>query len=89
MLVLRVLVAGVEHGPVDRADVARREDAHGLLVIVQCQADLLEIIGAAAAPGRLAGGLHGRKQECDQDGDDRDDDQQLDQCEAARLLVLE
>ena len=51
VLVLCVLVAGVEHGPVDRADVAGREDADGLLVVVQGQADLLEVVDALRRAG--------------------------------------
>src|SRR5262249_17862724 len=39
----------------------------------------VDTLGAA---GGLARRLHGGEQESDQHGDDRDDDQQLDQCEA-------
>ena len=46
---------------------------------MQGQADLLEIVGAPGAAGRLACRLHRGEQERDQDGDDRDDNQQLDQ----------
>src|SRR5262249_7602144 len=42
---------------------------------------LLQVVDALGPPRRLAGGLHSRKQEGDQDRDDRDDDQQLDQRE--------
>ena len=42
---------------------------------------LLEVVGALGAAGRLARGLHGREQQCDQYRNDRDDDQELDQRE--------
>jgi hypothetical protein len=51
-------------------------------VIGDGQRDLLEVVGALGAAG---GRLHGRQQERDQYGDDGDDDQQLDQGEAALL----
>ena len=75
ILVLLVHVAGVGHKLIGGADVARREDAHRLHIVVQRQADLFEIVHASGAPGRLASILHGRKQERDQDSDDRDDDE--------------
>ena len=56
------------------------------MVVVQGQADLLEVVGALDAPRRLAGRLDGRQQQGDQDRDDRDDDQQLDQREALTTL---
>ncbi len=51
-------------------------------VIVQGQTDLLQVVRALNAPGRLARRLHGREQERDQHRDDGDDHQQLDQSEA-------
>jgi hypothetical protein len=39
------------------------------------QTHLPHAIDALCATGRLAGGLHGRQQERDQDADDGDDDQ--------------
>ena len=45
------------------------------------QAELLEVVDALGAAGRLAGRLDGRQQQRDQDGDDGDDDEQLDQGE--------
>ena len=59
-----------------------RERAVGVVVVVQGQADLLEVVDALGAAGGLAGRLHGRQQQADQDGDDRDHHQQLDQREA-------
>src|SRR5262249_42642937 len=60
-----------------------REAADGALVIVEGQADLLEVVDAGGAPGRLAGGLDGRQQECDQHRDDGDHDQEFDQGESS------
>ena len=54
-----------------------------MLVVVQSQADLLEVVGALDPPRRLSRRLHGGEQKGDQDGDDRDDDEQFDQGEAA------
>ena len=58
------------------------ERAEGALVVVQGQADLLQVVRALGAAGRLAGRLHGGQQQGDQDGDDGDHDQQLDQRES-------
>ena len=52
-----------------------------VLVIVQGQADLLEVVDALDPPRRLAGRLDGRQQQGDQDRDDRDHHQQFDQRE--------
>src|SRR5436305_1315307 len=52
-------------------------------MVVHGQADLLEVVGALEARGRLAHLLDGGEQEADQHGDDGDDDQQLDQREGA------
>ena len=54
-----------------------------VVVVVQGQAELLQVVDALAPPGGLAGGLHGGQQQGDQDGDDGDDDQQLDEREGA------
>ena len=48
------------------------------------QAELLEVVGALGATGRLAGRLHGGEEQRDQDGDDGDHDEQLDQRESSR-----
>jgi hypothetical protein len=42
---------------------------------VQCQTDLLEIVGTLHASRRLPGSLDGREQKPDKDSDDGDDDQ--------------
>jgi hypothetical protein len=54
-----------------------------VVVVVQGQADLLQVILALRAARRFAGLLHGRQQQCNQNGDNRNDDQQLNQCESA------
>ena len=53
-------------------------------VIGDRQRDLLEVVGALRATGRLACRLHRRQEQRDQHGDDRDDDQELDQREPTR-----
>src|SRR5262249_48505124 len=50
-------------------------------VVVDGQADLLEVVLALHACGGLADLLHGGQQQADQDGEDGDDDEQLDQRE--------
>jgi hypothetical protein len=51
------------------------------VVVVDGDADLLEVVGAGGAGGGLAHFLHSGQQQPDQHGDDRDDDEQLDQRE--------
>src|SRR5262249_33854757 len=70
-------------GGVEVRHRARRQDAVDALVVVQGEAELLQVIGAAHACGGLAHLLHGGEQEADEDGDDRYHHQQLDQREAA------
>ena len=62
-----------------------RERPDGIVVVVEGEAQLLHVVGALGAAGRLAGRLDGGQEQGDQDGDDRDDDQQLDQREAGRV----
>ena len=57
------------------------------MVVVEGQADLLEVVGALDPPRRLARRLHGRQEQRDQHRDDGDDDQQLDQREARSSLI--
>jgi hypothetical protein len=54
------------------------------VVVLQAEAQLLQVIDALIPPGGLAGGLHGREQQGDQYGDDGDHDQQFDQRETAQ-----
>src|SRR5205807_788293 len=56
---------------------------HGVVVTVQRQADLLEVVGALPACGRVAHLLHGGQKKTNQDPNDGDHHQQLDQREAA------
>ena len=60
-----------------------REGSEGVVVVVNAQADLLQVVGAIDAAGRFAHLLHRRQQQADQHGDDGDDHQQLDQRKAA------
>ena len=55
------------------------------MVVVQGQADLLEIIQATRPVGGFAHLLNRRQQETDKDSDDRDHHQQFDQREARSL----
>ena len=51
------------------------------MVVVQGQADLLQVVDALGAAGGLARRLHGGQEQADQDGDDGDHHQQFDQRE--------
>ena len=70
-------------GGIDAAADAHREDVVDDVVVVQGEADLLEVVDALRPPRRLPRRLNRRQQQGDQDGNDRDDDQQFDQSEAA------
>jgi hypothetical protein len=48
-----------------------------VVVVVECQADLLEVISALGAPGGFTGLLNGRQEERDQERQDCDDDEKL------------
>ena len=63
-----------------RAPAGRR---CGRVVVVDGQAELLEVVDALRPPGRLARRLDGGQQQGDQDRDDRDHHQQLDQREGS------
>ena len=58
------------------------------VVVVQCQADLLQVVRALHASGRFADLLHGGKQQADQDRDDGDDHEQFDEREARAVWSL-
>ncbi len=49
------------------------------MVVVQGQAELLEVVRALRPPRGLAGRLDRGQQQRDENGDDCDDDEQLDQ----------
>jgi hypothetical protein len=53
-------------------------------VVERGDGDLLEVVLASAAAGRLAGALHGGQQQADERGDDRDHDQEFNKRETAR-----
>ena len=66
--------------------------AHGevvpeVVIVVQREAQLLQIVGALGLPRGLARRLHRRQQQRNEDSDDRDDDQKLDQRKCARTLA--
>ena len=60
-----------------------REAVVGLVVVVDAQADLLQVVHALHAPCSLARRLNGRQQQRDQYRDNRDDNEQFDQCETS------
>src|SRR5436190_4118902 len=53
------------------------------LIVVQGEAQLLQVVLAPRAAGRLAGGLHGRQEQRHQNADDGDYHQQFDERKAA------
>ena len=59
------------------------------LIIVNRQAHLFEVVAALRAPRRFPRLLHGRQQQRDQDGDNRDDDQQFDEGEAQSYSITD
>ena len=69
--------------PTSPALAAGRQLLVGLLVLVQADADLLEVVLAVRRGRGLADLLDGGQQQADQHGDDGDHHQQLDQREAA------
>ena len=87
----RRLLHEVEHPRLHRETGDRRAVARGgqgtvdVGVVHGRQAELLEVVDALRPPGGLARRLDGGQEQCDQDGDDRDDDQELDQRKAAAL----
>src|SRR5262245_57611204 len=62
---------------------AGREETQRVVVVVERQADLLEVVLALRPRGRLAHLLDGGQEQADEDGNDGEDDQQLDQRERA------
>lgn len=60
-----------------------------VVVIVQRQTDLLEVILTLRSPGSLSRLLDCRKQQCDEDGDNGNDDEQFDQRESAKTISVE
>ena len=46
-----------------------RGTLQGTLMVEHCQEDLFHVVDRLCPPGSLAGRLHGREQECNQDTD--------------------
>jgi hypothetical protein len=65
---------------------ARRQMPLRVVMMVGGQAELLYVVFALRNAGRLAGRLHRRQEQSDQDADDGDHDEQLDKREAAALI---
>src|SRR5262249_11092992 len=65
----------------DNVRVAGGEVPPGVVVQVAGQAELVQVVAALDAAGRLAGLLHRRQQQSDEDGDDGDHHQEFDQGE--------
>jgi hypothetical protein len=61
------------------------------MVVVQRQPDLLEVVLALRATGRFAGLLNSREQECNEDGNNRNDHEEFNQSEpeAKDATILE
>ena len=51
------------------------------MVVVECDPKLLQVVHALGASGGFAGHLNGWQQQAGEDGDDRDDDEHLDEGE--------
>ena len=64
-----------------------REAAVRRFVIVKGQTNLLEIVFALTPTRRFASLLHGRQEQRDQDGDNRDDHEQFNQSETTSTLT--
>ncbi len=80
------------HGKISTIGCVRRvhrwEDSGCALVVVQGQPNLLEIVLALRSSSCFAGLLNCRQEQRNQDCNDGDDDQQLNQCEAAILSIM-
>ena len=61
-------------GPAGHRPVIKRKRLLHIVIVLQRQANLLQVVAALHAAGRLAGRLHGRQQQRDQHADDGDDD---------------
>jgi hypothetical protein len=60
----------------------------GTVVIVQCQANLLEVVTAAHSPCSFPGSLDGREKQSNQDANDGNHHQKLHQREALTGFVM-
>ncbi len=66
----------------DFLEVAFGENIMCIVVIVEGQAELLEVVFTADIASRFACSLDGGEKQCDESGDNRDDDKQLDKRKA-------
>ncbi len=57
------------------------------MIVVERQSQLLHVVFALSPAGGFPGLLDGGEKQCDQDGDDRDDHQQLNQGEAGAAAM--
>ena len=77
------------HGPAVPTPLAAvRKDAVGGGMQLKPQAKLLQIVSTLGPAGRLAGRLHRRQEQGDQNADDRDHDQQFDEGKPPRKRIL-
>jgi hypothetical protein len=51
------------------------------MVVLEAEAELLDVVGTLRPPGRLAGRLNGREEKADKGPDDGDDNEQFDERE--------
>ena len=59
-----------------------------VVIVEQGDAELLEIVGALGAAGRVAGHLYGGQEERNEDADDGDNNQQLDEGKGGRGATM-
>ena len=71
-----------------RGQSAWWKHAVGVFIIMNRQADLLEIVLALQPSRRLARRLHGRQQQGDENADDGDDHQKLNECKTDFLMTI-
>ena len=64
-------------------NVGRREAEIGVRIVMEGQANLLEVVETLQPPRGFASRLHGRQQQRNQDPDDRHDHQKFDHRESA------
>ena len=72
-----------------RLDPARGKRAERVVVVLQGEAELLEVVGALGAASGLAGGLHSGKEDCDQERNYRNGDEDLDERETNSCFFQE
>ena len=65
--------------------VSRGETFVGVVIVLHCQPQVLEVVGALHAARRFTRSLDGGEKQPDQNTDDRDDDKQFDEGKAVML----